>query len=116
MYEKTLAITQLIETLKFDRVCHHVALPCLKFFLPMYVVASKSSTFALNEIMEALEDDEINMIGVWGIKGVGKTTFFMQRVIKSKNHNFLMMLQWLLCPRLWMLEKFNIQLQTREGK
>ncbi|MBA0776068.1 hypothetical protein Gotri_011122 [Gossypium trilobum] len=64
MYEKTLAITQLIETLKFDRVGHHVALPRLEFFLPMYVVASKSSTFALNEIMEALEDDEINMIGV----------------------------------------------------
>ncbi|PPE02229.1 hypothetical protein GOBAR_DD00756 [Gossypium barbadense] len=75
MYEKTLAITQLIETLKFDRAGHHVALPRLELFLPMYVVASKSSTFALNEIMEALEDDEINMIGVWEIRGVGKATF-----------------------------------------
>ncbi|MBA0746446.1 hypothetical protein Gogos_008967 [Gossypium gossypioides] len=65
MYEKTLVITQLIETSKFYQVGHHVALPCLEFFPPMYVIASKSSTFALNEIMEALKDF-INMIWVWG--------------------------------------------------
>ncbi|MBA0692514.1 hypothetical protein Goari_010068 [Gossypium aridum] len=59
MYEKSLAITQLIGTLKFDQVGHHVALPRLEFFPPMYAVASKSSTFALIEIMEVLEDDEI---------------------------------------------------------
>ncbi|MFQ6640464.1 hypothetical protein Gotur_016444 [Gossypium turneri] len=73
MYEKTLVITQLIKTSKFDQVGHHVALPCLEFFPPMYVTVSKSSTFALNEIIEALKDF-INMIWGWGIKRVGKTT------------------------------------------
>ncbi|KAL6348525.1 hypothetical protein AAG906_013145 [Vitis piasezkii] len=37
---------------------------------------SRGST--LNKIMDALRDDNINLIGVWGMAGVGKTTMLKQ--------------------------------------
>ncbi|XP_034706661.1 probable disease resistance protein At4g27220 isoform X2 [Vitis riparia] len=43
---------------------------------------SRAST--LNDIMDALRDDNINLIGVWGMAGVGKTTLLKQVVQQAK--------------------------------
>ncbi|XP_052485996.1 probable disease resistance protein At4g27220 isoform X2 [Gossypium raimondii] len=50
------------------------ALPTIDFLCSKEFVFSKSSETAFYQIIEALKNENINMIGLWGMGGVGKTT------------------------------------------
>ena len=60
------------KTCKFEQVGHLTSLPGIVFFPFGDFISSKSSTFVLNQMMD-LEDDDVSMIGVHGMRGVGKT-------------------------------------------
>ncbi|XP_052485997.1 disease resistance protein At4g27190-like [Gossypium raimondii] len=63
------------------------ALPTIDFLCSKELVFSKSSETAFYQIIEALKDENINMIGLWGMGGVGKTTLAREVGSQAQNLN-----------------------------
>ncbi|XP_017979664.1 PREDICTED: probable disease resistance protein At1g61300 [Theobroma cacao] len=72
--KKTLCISQLLENSNFERVGYRSTLPGLEFIPSKDFMSSESSNSAFKGIMEALNNGDVNMIGLYGMGGVGKTT------------------------------------------
>ncbi|KAK9024508.1 hypothetical protein V6N11_004667 [Hibiscus sabdariffa] len=78
--KKTMDISELLETISTfgqpGRVGYPATstLPTIQFLCSKDFVVSKSSKTAFNQIVQALKDDNISMVGLWGMGGVGKTT------------------------------------------
>ncbi|XP_022776641.1 disease resistance protein At4g27190-like [Durio zibethinus] len=85
--KKTLVVTELVQTSKFERLGRRATLPSIEFFSSKDFMPSKSSNSVLKQIRKALDDDDVNMIGVCGMGGVGKTTLVKIVGIKAKELN-----------------------------
>ena len=60
-------------------------MPYIVFLLQASFLESRAST--VNKIMDALRDDNINLIRIWGTAGVGKTTLLKQVAQQAKQQH-----------------------------
>ncbi|KAG4150005.1 hypothetical protein ERO13_D05G368250v2 [Gossypium hirsutum] len=72
--EKIPIISKLLETSNFAQVGYHRPLQGIEFITSTDFMDSESSKSAFNQIMEAINAKGVNMIGLHGMPGVGKTT------------------------------------------
>ncbi|TYH74854.1 hypothetical protein ES332_D05G432400v1 [Gossypium tomentosum] len=72
--EKIPIISKLLETSNFAQVGYRRPLQGIEFIRSTDFMHSKSSKSAFNQIMEAINAKGVNMIGLQGMPGVGKTT------------------------------------------
>ncbi|XP_040934589.1 probable disease resistance protein At4g27220 [Gossypium hirsutum] len=86
--EKAKAVAELLEQGKFDGVSYPVPLQNITVPPVKGYEDFESRTLVLNEIMEALEDDSVSVIGVHGMGGIGKTTLVKEIATKVKDKLF----------------------------
>jgi DNA replication protein DnaC len=74
---------------KFPKVSHKAPLQDIEFLPSEGFTPSKSSKEAFEQIMKALKDNTANMIGLYGMGGVGKTTLVKEVGRRAKELQLL---------------------------
>ena len=82
-------IDDALKTGNFERVSHRPASHAI-------YVTFESRMSTVKGLMEALRDTNINVIGVWGMPGAGKTTIVTEVVWQAKEESYLTRSLWLL--------------------
>ncbi|XVF06201.1 hypothetical protein REPUB_Repub06bG0027000 [Reevesia pubescens] len=81
--QEAMAIAELLECGSFDRVSYRAPLPEINFAPSRNFEAFESRSLVFNNIMGALKDDSLSIIGVYGMGGVGKTTLVKEVAMQA---------------------------------
>ncbi|KAG6790703.1 hypothetical protein POTOM_006868 [Populus tomentosa] len=82
--KKTETMRKLEANSKFPKVSYKPPLKGIELLPSEEFTPSESSKAAFEQIMKALKDDNVNMIGLYGMGGVGKTTLVKEVCRRAK--------------------------------
>ncbi|XP_028092740.1 disease resistance protein At4g27190-like [Camellia sinensis] len=85
--KKTAIVTELQGDMKFGNVSVPVPPPSTEFILSNDLVTFQSTESTIDQIMEALQDDRCDIVGVYGMGGIGKTTLVKEVSKRAKDLN-----------------------------
>lgn len=77
----TSIVLKLLDSGKFDRVSHRAILPGNKIFPSNDFGPFDSVKSTLDLIVEAVKDDKMNIVRIYSMRGVGKTTLAKEKAI-----------------------------------
>ncbi|KAI4357605.1 hypothetical protein L6164_001543 [Bauhinia variegata] len=83
-----MAIAEIQAEGNFKRVSYRVVAPWIDGISPAGYMAFESRTLVLNEVDVALRDPTVNMVGVYGLAGVGKTNLVKEVARKAQEDKF----------------------------
>ncbi|XP_077221410.1 putative disease resistance protein At4g27220 [Tasmannia lanceolata] len=75
---KLVVVNELQEQSNFNRISHDLFPPSIEFEPAKDFEAFESTKFAMKQVMDALSDEKIYIVGVYGMGGVGKTTLMKE--------------------------------------
>ncbi|KAI4306726.1 hypothetical protein L6164_029979 [Bauhinia variegata] len=76
--EKAKVMFELNNKINFQEFARPVTPPGMEYFSSQGFMYFNSTKVAWDQVMEALKDDKVSMIGLWGMGGCGKTTLVKQ--------------------------------------
>ncbi|XP_035538953.1 uncharacterized protein LOC109021335 isoform X1 [Juglans regia] len=77
-------IDELLENGRFDRVSYRLASQKIETSIYMNFITFESRISTVKELLESLGDPNINLIGLWGMPGIGKTTLAREVAKQAK--------------------------------
>ncbi|CAL5420697.1 unnamed protein product [Camellia sinensis] len=80
-------VDELISKGNFTQISYPADPAGIGYILPTRSFMLESRMSTMKEVMETLKDDEINMIGICGMGGIGKTTMVKDVVNRARNEH-----------------------------
>ncbi|XP_057724243.1 probable disease resistance protein At4g27220 [Arachis stenosperma] len=87
MQQKIESLINLNKNGQFDTISFPAPIPGSEYLYPGNIVYFKSTQKASDQILEALQDDSVNLIGLYGMGGSGKTILVKAVGNKAKTMN-----------------------------